>query len=188
MSSSGRFVTVSYDDDDVILGNISFSAPNTLIGTGLNVFFLDGYQSVQGQLNGTVGSPERATIDGYASVTTLVRYNQFSDSGAQLSQISGTYTEVFGEITTSLTIASDGTITGSDTTGCAVNGAATIPNPQYNVLEIDFTAANCGGIPGATANQRNGDYSTLGDYDQSTNQLALGGTNGDVTLIFFGTK
>lgn len=193
LSSSGKFVTAVIDDDDVTLGNISFSAPNTLSGTGSNVFFSSGYQSVQGQLNGTVSSPERATIDvtapGYASVTTLVRDNSFSDAGAQFSQINDTFTDVVGGITTSVTVASDGTITGSDTTGCVINGTASIPDPQYNVFDIEVTASNCGEISGgATASQRNGDYSALGAYNQSSDELVVGGTNGEVTLIFFGTK
>jgi hypothetical protein len=194
LSPSGKFVTAVRTDDDVTLSNISFSAPNTLSGTGLNVVFLDGsYQSTQGQLNGTVSSTERATIDvtapGYSSVATLKRENQYSDSGADFSQISRTYTESVGRITTTITVASDGTITGSDTTGCAVNGAATIPDPQYNVLEIDVTVANCGELSGrATANQRNGNYSALCGYDQSLNQIQVGCTNGDVTLIFVGNR
>jgi hypothetical protein len=192
LSSSGKYVS-AVEQDDVTLGNISFSGSNTLSGSGQNVFFLNGWQSVQGQLNGTVNSTERATINAtapsFTSVVTLERDNQYSDSGAQFSQINGTYTMLQGGITFELTVATDGTITGSDSTGCAVNGAATIPDPQYNILDIEFTASNCGPIAGeATAAQRNGDFSGLGAYDQSLNEFQFGGTNGDVALVFVGTR
>lgn len=186
LSPTGDFV-VLVDFEDITVGSLQFGSNGAISGSGTDYYFDGSWQTQSGTITGTASSSSRAkikaTAPGYESNSTLVRDNDYSDLGVTLSQLSGTYTmDVSGVFMTSVTIASDGTVTGSDETGCAFNGNIVIPDTQYNVFEVSYTAANC------ADSERNGDYSGLGAYDPDLSEIQFAGASSEVGSFFIGTK
>ncbi|MCG8519635.1 MAG: hypothetical protein MI794_16730 [Pseudomonadales bacterium] len=187
LSPTGKFVTY-YFFDDISIGTLEFGASGSISGSGQDIYF-DGtsWQSVPGSLSGQVETPGKATlspdIPGVETSAVFERENQFSDSGITMMELSGTYS-MSGSIvhTTAVTIAEDGTLTGSDETGCVFNGSTTIPETQYNVFELIFEASNCSDA------LRNGRFAGLGAYDSELGELSFAGTDNEVTAVFIGTK
>lgn len=96
-----------------------------------------------------------------------VRNDAVSGSGVAdegLIELTGTYRETqdVGLIHTTITIAEDGTLTGSDNTGCVFNGEAFIPEPGINIFEFKYSAQNCTATRFKTGDERNGDYNSVG--------------------------
>lgn len=187
LSPSGKFVSVLYIDD-ITVGTLSFGSDGSITGSGTDVFF-DGssWQSVDGTISGEVANSGKATLtvsaSGVENGVVLEREDQLSDAGVTLAELTGTYSMSGSDVyTTAVTIAADGTITGSDETGCVFNGSATIPDTKYNVFEVTFVASNC------TDSLRNGEFSGLGAYDEDLSELSFAGTDGEVTAVFIGTK
>ncbi|GAA3975823.1 hypothetical protein [Allohahella marinimesophila] len=191
LSPTGKFVTIVSEIDGTF-GTLTFRSNNTFTGVGSSVFLDEVWESVNGSLEGRVISSESltatATSPGFTSGSSFVRENTYSDLGVTLEAISGTYVMV-DTTSTTVTITSDGAITGQDDSGCTFNGSVTIPDPRYNVFETVFSAANCGDIPGgASGALRDGEYQALGAYDPDLLELELAGTDGDVVALFIGSK
>ncbi|MCM0613387.1 hypothetical protein KFJ24_12970 [Marinobacter sediminum] len=192
LSPSGAFA-VAFSDQDLTFGTLTFSSPDVISGTGTDYVLNESWELTSGSISGTVTSSEtaelRATASGFYSDSTLQRENTYSDLGITLSDISGTYTmDEPGYLTSSVTIASDGTVTGSDQTGCVFNGQITIPDQSINVFEVDYSSSNCGSLSYASASDRNGDFSGIGSYDPSLQELEVVSRNGKIASIFFGTR
>lgn len=188
ISPSGDFV-VLVDFDDITIGNLRIQSNGSVSGSGTDFYLdLDGFwQTQRGTLSGEVMSARKAmikaTAPGYESRSTLERDDQYSDLGVTFAELSGTYImQTTGVYRTSVTILADGTIAGSDETGCAFNGSVAIPDTQYNIYEVSYTAANC------REPQRNGQYSGLGAYDPDLVEIQFAGANGEVAAFFIGAK
>lgn len=186
LSSSGKFVTV-VDFTDITVGNLSFGSTNQITGSGTDVIYDGTWQTIDGTITGTAHTASSATIKatapGYESTVTLTRDDAYSNLGVSLDQLSGTYIMSSPEVyTTSVTVASDGTVTGNDETGCVFNGQVTIPNGTFNVYEVSYTASNCADT------QRNGQFFGLGAYDPSLGEIEFAGSDGEVSAVFIGTK
>ncbi len=187
LSPTGGFV-VLVDFEDITLGTLQFGSNGSISGSGTDFYFEGGsWQTQSGTLSGEALSASRASIKatapGYESTSTLVRDDQYSDLGVTLAELGGTYTmDVTGVFRTSVTISADGTITGSDETGCVFNGNVVIPDTQYNVYEVSYTAANC------PDSQRNGQYSGLGAYDPGLAEVQFAGANDELAAFFIGQK
>lgn len=94
----------------------------------------------------------------------------FELSPLSLESIAGTYaTQPTGttgafENVTSLTINTDGTVTGQDTLGCIMNGQAAIPSSTQGLIEVNLMLEGCGPSLTKPADERNGTYSGLAAY------------------------
>lgn len=186
LSPTGDYV-VFVDFEDITIGTLQFGNNGSISGSGTDFYFDGSWQTQSGTLSGEVLSASRAritaTAPGYESTSTLVRDDQYSDLGVTLAELGGTYTmDVTGVSRTSVTISADGTITGSDETGCVFNGNVVIPDTQYNVYEVSYTAANC------PDSQRNGQYSGLGAYDPDLAEIEFAGANDELAAFFIGNK
>ena len=108
-------------------------------------------------------------------------------TGLDMPTLSGTYTGTRnpGSITTTLTVNSEGVVTGSDTTGCVFNGAAQITSETVGVFEIQANVANCTATTAASGAERNGEYVGVGDYRPgSPDQLrVVFGSEDNVELV-----
>ncbi|WP_416397148.1 hypothetical protein [Allohahella sp. A8] len=191
LSPSGKFVSLVSDTDGTF-GTLTFRSNNTFYGSGTDVFLDETWQTVGGSLEGKVINAETltatATGPGSTSSITLVRDNVYSDLGISLQAISGTYLMV-DTVTTTITIDTNGAVTGQDDSGCTFNGTVSIPDPSYNIFEAVFSAANCGDIDGgASGALKDGSYEVLGAYDPDLLELELAGTDGDVVALFIGAK
>lgn len=188
LSSTGKFVS-AVDSPDITVGTLRFGSDDTISGTGTDVFYTTSWETVSGSISGSIQSKGKATLNatapGYESTVTLEREDTYSDLGVTLAQVSGTYSMMVSGSTTTITIAADGTLTGSDSSGCAYNGQLTIPNTDYNVYEVSFTASGCGGSDGAL---RNGQYTGLGAYDPDAGEVQFVGSDGEVAAAFVGTR
>jgi hypothetical protein len=85
--------------------------------------------------------------------------------GISLAGLAGVYTRrddtIFGEeVTLTMTIESNGQLTGSYSNGCVFNGSAAIPDTSHNMVELQIDLANCGSHGSQKA--WNGAYAGLG--------------------------
>lgn len=85
--------------------------------------------------------------------------------GLSLAQLAGVYTRrddtIFGqEVTLTVTIESNGQLTGSYSNGCVFNGTAAIPDTSHNMVQLQIDLANCGSH--GSQKQWNGEYAGLG--------------------------
>lgn len=152
---------------------------------------------VEGTLSGEVVSSERADLiasknGNVNSISVLMRRSRVSNSGVTKERMSSTY-NMSGpgdSNISSITIAPDGALTGTDQQGCVFNGSVDIPDEKINVFEVTYTASNCPGLTaeGASASDRNGEYAGLGTYDSSDNKLTFYVRNDTVAWMFEGTR
>lgn len=188
LSSSGRFVS-AVDSPDITVGTLEFGTDGSITGTGTNVFYTTSWETSSGSVNGKIQSKGKATLTatapGYESTVTLEREDAYSDLGVAPAEVSGTFSMNVSGSTTTITIAADGVLTGSDTSGCVYNGQLTIPDTDYNVFEVSFTASNCGGADGEL---RDGQYTGLGAYDPDADEVQFLGSDGEVAAAFVGTR
>lgn len=175
-------------DDDAISG--------TLTGYRL---VNDQWEVSEAVVSGTVTNPETANLTikifGQTGVLEIERDNSVSDRGINLDLISGTYLfeksqNPSGNFDVSYTVDANGELTGSDGTGCAFNGEVTIPDAKLSIVEVEYTAANCGDDDKFTGEERNGDYSGLGAYEASSGDgaILIVGNNGKIASIFAGVE
>ncbi|AHI29937.1 hypothetical protein [Marinobacter similis] len=186
LSPSGDFV-VFVDFDDITVGTLQFGNNSSITGSGTDYYYDASWETQSGTISGRASSTSEATIKatapGYESNSTLLRDDQYSDLGVTLAQLSGTYTmDVTGVYRTTVTISADGTVTGSDETGCVFNGNVDIPDTEFNVYEVSYTASNC------PESERNGQYSGLGAYDPDLAEIEFAGADGEVAAFFIGSK
>ena len=95
-------------------------------------------------------------------------YSNLYAEAPSLANVAGNYAD--GSDT--LTVSSNGVIFEQDpTTGCVINGQASIVNPSYNAYSFSFTFGSCTGNYAAL----NGQTATgLGYYDDSVNSASVG--------------
>ncbi|WP_273208940.1 hypothetical protein [Marinobacter subterrani] len=119
----------------------------------------------------------------------ITRKNTMSDRSVSLASISGSYmTTTAGGITTTFTIGADGSLTGSDTTGCQFLGRLVIPDPTLNIVEARFDATGCTASFNATGEVRNGTFNAIGRITAGSPQgLDLMMDNGSYSTVFTGT-
>lgn len=98
---------------------------------------------------------------------------QYSGTPLTITAISGTYsgTRNPGAITTTITIAADGEVTGSDTTGCNLLGNAHIEDGTTGMIEMRLAVSNCTASTTKTGEERNGDYNVVGDWTPGSPDL-----------------
>lgn len=155
------------------------------------------WKLIEGTLSGDVVSSERADLiaskNGKVnSISVLLRRSGVSETGVTKERMSSTYSMLGpGDSNiSSITIAPDGALTGSDQQGCIFNGSVEIPDEEINVFEVTYTASSCPGLnaEGALASDRNGIYSGLGTYDSSDNKLTFYVRNETVAWMFEGIR
>jgi len=150
MAPNGEFAAVSFD---AMAGVGSWVVTGkTLSGNGTAVsadpdFSFSSNLSLSGQIspgysmvgNYTVTGGDRGTFEFYA-VPELYRRS------ISLQQIAGSYTAqnlVSGSSGTA-NISNSGGISGSDSLGCRYGGQISIPDPDFNLLDVAVTVSNCG--------------------------------------------
>jgi len=188
----GSFVTL-ISPNDATFGVLAGSGNNQIVGAGTNIVYSETWDQVDGTVSGQATDSETATLNveapetDYQSVVELSRSNGISDTPITIADLSGSYlmqdTDV---VTTSITINSDGSLTGTDQRGCVFAGSVSIPDSSVNVFRVRFTAENCGSSSGSSAEQINGSYRALGTF--GGDQILVIGTNSAVIAYFRGLK
>lgn len=189
LSPTGKFVAIL---DLVDFGTLTFSDSGQFSGQIEEYNLGDFSGPTSGTLSGEVKSSKEASLTAsktdFASNGALLRKDEPSDLGVTLEEISATYTPI--DSNSSITIASDGVVDGSDQTGCAFRGDVDIPDETINVFEVTYEASNCGPLSaeGATENDRNGKFTGLGTYDPSVGEVLFYARNGTVAWMFKGKR
>ncbi|BES69938.1 hypothetical protein RE428_09560 [Marinobacter nanhaiticus D15-8W] len=193
IDSEGNFATYIPETDGTF-GTLQGSSDNQFIGSGVNFTYTTNWERNSGTITGSATNNTTATLfldasqTDYQSVTTISRPAGYSDSGATLSDISGIYLmQEAGLLTKEFTIQDDGSIEGSDESGCRFDGTASVPDQSVSVIRVAFIASNCGDTALGTAGQRNGDYSGLGILMEG-GRLLIFGHNDTVVTYFNGQK
>jgi hypothetical protein len=84
------------------------------------------------------------------SGTFNVTMSAMWDRPATLATLAGTYTRTTSiGYTMTMSIATDGVFTASDTRGCVINGTVTVPDATHNLYQLDATVTSCGVLNGA---------------------------------------
>jgi len=114
--------------------------------------FSDGSTHETGMLSGTISarvsitaSTQSTTDKGAVSKGTLaLTFNPLYNQASSLAAIAGNYVEAGSS--TAVSIDANGAIFSQDaSTGCVVNGNATIINASYNAYAVQATYASCTG-------------------------------------------
>ena len=154
-------------------------SPGTTISGTLKASYTPG-TSISGTLteNGT-----NITFRGSPTSTSSYKYNQ----AAVISEIVGTWNgDVLDGSSVSVTINSDGTFSGSDSSGCAFTGTGSADGSGKNFFDL---SVNFGGSPCVLANQSASGIAV--DYllsDGVTRQLLAGVTSGSFGTVFAADK
>ncbi len=96
------------------------------------------------------------TDAGGSGTFTLTYDAAHYQQASSLSLIAGTYAYSYGGATGTITIASNGTVSGSDNQGRVYSGTVTVQNAAYNAYDVLITQTN--------ANPALGSYSGLAAY------------------------
>jgi len=171
--------------------SVTFSS-NAAVNT--NCSYPDGSLSATSTISGTVVQRSSLTITDVSttsggtslgSETHTWSYSNLYAETPSLAKVAGNYADG----TDTLTVNADGSIFEQDpTTGCVINGQASIVNSSYNGYTFSYTFGNCTGNSAIL----NGQTATgLGYYDDSVNpnQIVYGvhvTVNGQ-TLVFAGS-
>jgi len=164
--------------------NGSFTSPNTKdFGIGITVLdaTLSATYAARQFLNGSI------TYSAAGTVTFTSSYNTAYDTQATVASLAGAYTGQAGSSggvqTANVTVAADGTFTGTEQSGCTFTGSATL-RTRGDVFDQSITF---GGAPCFFAG------STLHGivyFDIPSRRLYMAAPNSSRTdaAIFFGTK
>jgi len=140
-----------------ISGNVDFALATIAAGTGVNTTctYPDGSTSGSGTISGTLTQRSAMTLTatGTTSMGTALgsetdtwTFSSDYDTPSSLATIAGNYTD--GGDT--LSIDGNGVIFEQDpTTGCVINGHASLINTQYNAYSLSVTFSSCTGSAAA---------------------------------------
>lgn len=112
--------------------------------------------------DGTSLGPASMTFEHHSGIGTDGHYAGNGDSGgfnmslspmwstpASLDAVAGSYMRTTSNgYAMSMNINSMGQLTGSDTFGCVLSGAVTVPDPAHNLYRIDADVSSCGTLDG----------------------------------------
>jgi hypothetical protein len=155
VDETGDFHFIRSDDAQYV-GTASMSS-NSLTGSlegfvPLGFVFSDGSTHGTGSISGTVQArssinltTQFRTDGGTASSGTLnLTFDSLYNRASSLATLAGNFTNL--QTAAVVTVNTDGSIFSQDpTTGCVVNGAASIINATYNAYHIQFSYGNCTG-------------------------------------------
>lgn len=113
--------------------------------------FSDGSTHGTGSLTATIQSRARLDITGtfttqnnaMSNVTMTVQYDSGYDADSALATVAGNYTNPTTPGSDTFSIANDGVVTYSDSSGCMATGTVTLIDAQYDLYNVEFTFANC---------------------------------------------
>ncbi|MGI9302241.1 MAG: hypothetical protein ACR2RB_05970 [Gammaproteobacteria bacterium] len=167
--------------------NGNFSSSNTrdfnLEGLGVLSATVSANSSARQSFNGSINYADPSV----GSVSFTSTYDTRYDATPNLNALAGTYTgdvaSSAGSESASVTVASNGSFTGSGASGCTFTGTA-IPRSSGNIfnISISFAAAPCV-LPNTTV-------SGVAFFDEASGDLIATAPNSSRTdgVLFIGTK
>lgn len=155
-SATSTEVTSLFSTQAVANANLAYAGTGTLLGA--NGFVLaDGSASSPLSVQGVV-SPHSFISGLYQTSPNLGEFKATYDASiyeraSSLAAVSGHWNirDDNGNVAGSLTVASNGSFSGSDLLGCGYSGTVALIDARYNAYRIKLTVSNCGGSSGAYA-------------------------------------
>lgn len=151
-----------------IHGNVCCSA---WFDSNLTGQVLAGTQGTAVKLNGNLDSGllvGQFSYEGKQYSFSLAQSVRFLE-GVTLADLQGVYSSDAtpgGTPMYTLTVASDGVITGQHTSGCIYNGRLSVPNDRHNLFKLEIDIAGC---PANIGLPRDGHYNGLGTLIRDAN-------------------
>ena len=156
--------------------------------------FPNGAQNGSMSFSGTVTSSGMmsGTYSGAGeSGTFSMTMDPMGTRSASMQMVAGTYTRSNSSgYTVTMTVDSNGQMTGSDTQGCVFNGTVSVPFPAHNFYGMNMTVTSCGAL--------NGSYNGMGtlvDANAMTSWMTVmmssmmtGGMMGGMNAVPTGTN
>lgn len=107
--------------------------------------------------------------------------------GVSLQSLAGVYTRTTYLLgaplsTLTITIDSDGALTGSHSNGCVLNGSASVPEPTRNIVRFSVRVDSCGTQLGSSR-RWNGEYTGLGALLRNSPIPGNAGAREDTLLL-----
>jgi hypothetical protein len=145
--------------------------------------FADGSTSGSGTLEGDItersrmtGTTDFTTADGARTTGTLtLDYNDLYERDSSLATAAGNYQNEFGDV---ISVNSNGEIFSQDpSTGCIVNGEASIIDNRFNAYRVEYDYSSCTGSNAFLNGRTFRGLATL-DNTVSPEQLVAGVTSG----------
>lgn len=134
------------------------------------------------RVSGTLVGRDNQTLLGTYQLDKQARDGQVT----RPADVAATYRTTIEGVTTAFELRSDGTVVGTDTSGCEFVGQFVVPEPQENLIEMQLEADRCGPTETITAPERNGTYFALATLDREQSSLFMLAANDNVALRFFG--
>ena len=164
-----KFTGISTDAGTLYSGEVGVDG-NKLKGT-VDVLLIGGVLDRTTSVSATVIAKktiEGSTSDASGESTFSLDYDSLWDRDPDLATVAGTYSVTTGAYTFIMTVAPDGTYTGSDTDGCTNSGTISPFDATHNYYSLSMTVTTCG--------VENGTYtgtSFLDDFNVPNDVLAL---------------
>lgn len=110
-----------------------------------------------------------------------------SSQGVSMQQLAGVYTRTTHFLglplsTLTISINGDGVLTGSHSSGCVLNGSASIPDAARNIVRFDVRMEQCGSQFGSSRSW-NGEYTGLGALLRNSPAPGNSGSREDTLLL-----
>lgn len=172
-----RFISV--DDDVVYEGTITMSGADfTAAATSYSSAGALATATLTGSVvTGTSMTGTFTTSNGSSGSFSLT-YDPVSARGASLATLSANWMETDGAYTISISIDSNGVLTGSDTDGCVYTGGVTIQSASINIYSISLAATSCGVFNGSYSG-----YGVVSDTSITNDTLTFVVSNSNYILV-----
>ena len=191
---AGRY-TIYQNGDSFVTGDFSVSPEGALSGETTSTYFNGIEQrhvkrstSLTGKVIDEATLEVSVQLDNQPVTVRLRRDAETSLSDITMAMLAGTLSDTQSNIRSQFTINADGSMSGNDVTGCIFEGSVSIPAEQYSLINVQYSAANCGNVNVATGVDRNGEYRAQGIRDTSGNSMFFIGHGANVPMSFIGKK
>jgi len=169
------FFGVSAEGAGVAMGHWQATGAGSFSFTATTYDILGGTTNISGSGNYFEDGLSGSYTGGHELLATRLPSFQHNLSQQTLAGSYDIVDPLLGNIG-SITVAADGSTTGSTFDGCSVSGAFSIPDPNFNQAYFDGTVSGCddaGSIYGAAS------------YDFDTDSIVVAGTDGEYGMIFY---
>ena len=189
-TSSGelRFIT-SFKSTTTGLVSVSderFTGTYTMYASQGETLY-NGATKNTGTLGGTFIPGDRisgeSTENGVTTSTFKLTYSAYEyEKPSSLAHIAGTYSVTNDEITTTLVILSDSSVSGTNTNGCNYFGNVFVKNTEYNMYDLTLNVEMCDELNGTYTGLSTLSAFTPNPRDETLN-ISINSNDNAITLI-----
>lgn len=178
--SNGQIRFISLDAGVIYEGSLTVSGQN-FTGSTIN-YEIGGEQFATSSLTGTIQTGQSisgsfTSSNGDTGIISLT-YDPITDRGSSLTTISSNWGIAVGADSLTISIDSNGLLTGSDTDSCIYNGSVEIIDADVNIYGIDLDVSSCGPDNGVYSG-----FAVVTDNATENDALVIAVTSEDAVYI-----